>query len=609
MKQPNPIILVSEACCSISCQHYQTDDCTFKIDWTINPYMQISSTCPEKTKKQHFKFVNLLRNCGAHVLHVPFIHGAYDSVFIKDSVILINEPYGSRALITHSAFAERKVEFELRGLHLERLGVRIEGYACYHLEGGDVVVFNNEKVFMGFGFRTEREAANELGHFFKMPIIPLELKDPYFFHLDMALSILDECTVFAYKDAFTHASWETLCKSVRSLIPVSREEALRFGLNWVEVNNSIILGSYLPRIWEILTKMGKKVYHTALDQFQLAGGSAACLATQIYNINKNSKGSMNYNRIEVCMGNEDTLVTKILNIGCYLKTKGYQFTAVTPETHHRVLERIINLNELSEKEILRQFFGWNRALPKEYLPSYTLKLLNDANLLIHESGKIRSRVRFATLNGKLFAHSSFPTIDESSIFFGPDSYRFVNFLHRLNLPTQKILDIGCGSGVGALSLEGGVKILCDINQEAFRFARVNARLNECENVAFYYSDILSEAPSGADLLISNPPFMMDPHNRTYCNGGDYYGAEIALKIVMQAIEYLQPGASLALYTGSCIINGEDNFFRLCEKRIPTKKFHLFYEEIDPDIFGEELSQIHYKNVERIAAIGMVLTHK
>lgn len=289
MKQPKPTILVSEACCSISCEHFPSDDCIFKIAWTINPYMKISSACPQKIKKQHLNFVRLLRDCGAQVLLVPFIHGSYDSVFIKDSVILAKETYGSRALITHSTFAERKVEFELREFHLKKLGVRIDGCASHRLEGGDVVVFNKrEKIFMGFGFRTEPEAAKELAQFFKKPIIPLELKDPYFFHLDMALSILNEGTVFAYKDAFTQISWDTLCRNVTALISVSREEAMRFGLNWVEINNAIILGSYNPRIQKILTKMGKKVYHTALDQFQLAGGSAACLATQVYNMDKDS---------------------------------------------------------------------------------------------------------------------------------------------------------------------------------------------------------------------------------------------------------------------------------------------------------------------------------
>ncbi|MBA2657144.1 MAG: class I SAM-dependent methyltransferase [Tatlockia sp.] len=318
---------------------------------------------------------------------------------------------------------------------------------------------------------------------------------------------------------------------------------------------------------------------------------------------------MNYDRSQVDRDIDNKLVSIILDVGCYLRAKGYQFTTVTPETHRRVLKRIIDLQELSEKEILRQFFGWNRAFPQEYLPSYILQLLNDADLLINQAGTIKSRVRFATLNAKLFAHSSFPTLEESAIFFGPDSYRFVNFLHRLNLPAQTILDIGCGSGVGALSLESEMKILCDINHEVFNFAKANARLNNCENVAFYHSDILSSAPAGADLLISNPPFIMDQRNRSYRNGGDYHGAEIAFKIVKQAMEYLRTGASLAMYTGSCIINGEDRFFRLCEEIISEKKFLFSYEEIDPDIFSEELSLIQYKNVERIAAVGLVLTHK
>jgi hypothetical protein len=33
---------------------------------------------------------------------------------------------------------------------------------------------------------------------------------------------------------------------------------------------------------------------------------------------------------------------------------------------------------------------------------------------------------------------------------------------------------------------------------------------------------------------------------------------------------------------------------------------LRYEEIDPDVFGEELEEEPYRNVERIAAVGAVI---
>jgi methylase of polypeptide subunit release factors len=173
------------------------------------------------------------------------------------------------------------------------------------------------------------------------------------------------------------------------------------------------------------------------------------------------------------------------------------------------------------------------------------------------------------------------------------------------------LDIGCGSGVGGLSLHAPQcrVILTDINNEALIFAEANAQLNECEKVDVRKSDILKEAPKDVDLLIANPPYMMDRMKRKYRHGGGDYGAEISLNIVKESIEYLKPGASLALYTGSCVVNGEDIFHQHLKQIIPTDLFSFTYEEIDPDVFGEQLTLDQYKDVERIAAIGLVLTRK
>ncbi|MFJ1269934.1 arginine deiminase family protein [Legionella lytica] len=609
MKLPNPTIVVSEPCCSISSAHLETEDCSYKIAWSINPYMQISSASSSKAKMQHSNFLSLLRQCGANVLPLPFIHGAFDSVFIKDSIILAEGTKGIRALITQAKYAQRKIESNWRRIHLDQLGINIEGHSNSHLEGGDVVVYNG-KVFMGYGFRTELDAMHELTLFFNKQIIPLELTHPHFFHLDMALSILNDGTAFAYKRAFTNASWDTLCNNVKSLIPVSHEEATSFGLNWLEINDSVIMGSYLPRLKDILANKGKQIYQAELDQFQLAGGSAACLTTKIYSSENNSQGARKAKKLHGrSLLPEEKFITSVLKIGAYLKSQQYQFITVTPETHGRILNRNIDFQNLSDKEIMRQFFGWNRPVPECYLPSHILKYLHEAGLLSNTGDGIKSQVRFATLHGKLYVHSSFPTLDKSSIFFGPDSYRFVNFLRHLNLNAQKVLDIGCGTGVGALSLESDRKLLCDINPTALIYAEANAKLNECENVELYHTDILDGAPSDADLLISNPPFIMDTLNRQYCNGGNFYGVEIALNIIKQAMEYLREGSSLVMYTGSCIINGEDIFLKRCKKNISGIKYHFSYEEIDSDIFSEELGSTPYKNVERIAAVGLVLTKR
>ncbi|KYG64824.1 hypothetical protein AZI86_11515 [Bdellovibrio bacteriovorus] len=287
-----PTFLLSAPCCPSSCeqQHvhshkgYFNDECVFQVAWSINPHMKVGAACPAKALSQHTRFAQSLREAGAQVIMLPFVHGAYDSVFIKDSAIVKRSSQGLSALIAQPVHSERKLESEQRRFNLKKWGVEIAGQSRSHLEGGDVVVFPAEnKVFMGYGFRTERKASLELSHFFDATVIPLQLKDPHFYHLDVALSVLSDGTAFACREAFTDESWQALRHSgIHSLIPVHKEETMKFGLNWVEVDDTIVMGSYLPRLKSILEALGKKVIYSPLDQFQLAGGSAACLVSRIH---------------------------------------------------------------------------------------------------------------------------------------------------------------------------------------------------------------------------------------------------------------------------------------------------------------------------------------
>jgi release factor glutamine methyltransferase len=83
-------------------------------------------------------------------------------------------------------------------------------------------------------------------------------------------------------------------------------------------------------------------------------------------------------------------------------------------------------------------------------------------------------------------------------------------------PAQRILDIGTGSGVIAVSLarclEPDLVVGTDISLDALEIARANAILNRVESVSrFVACDRLgalrSGAPVGFDVVVSNPPYV------------------------------------------------------------------------------------------------------
>jgi hypothetical protein len=64
---------------------------------------------------------------------------------------------------------------------------------------------------------------------------------------------------------------------------------------------------------------------------------------------------------------------------------------------------------------------------------------------------------------------------------------------------------------------------------------------------------------------------------------------------------------MLLYTGSAIVAGEDRLAAALSEQLPALGCALDYAEIDSDIFGDQLDEPGYEQVERIAAIGAVIT--
>jgi hypothetical protein len=134
-------------------------------------------------------------------------------------------------------------------------------------------------------------------------------------------------------------------------------------------------------------------------------------------------------------------------LGKTLQSRGYRFVAVTPATHCRVLDRP------SPATSLETIFGWNRPFDREALDPDIFDLLEDAEALEGESGRYKSRVRFATIDDLIFAHSGFP---KDAVLFGPDTYRFVRLL-RASLADVapsgplRLIDVGSGSGAGGIA--------------------------------------------------------------------------------------------------------------------------------------------------------------
>lgn len=300
---------------------------------------------------------------------------------------------------------------------------------------------------------------------------------------------------------------------------------------------------------------------------------------------------------------DDAALVELLH---YLRRREYRHIVVTPTTHAIVLSR-----PLDRKPTLVDIFGWSRPFEQDDVDPLLYDLLERAGVIdIGAAGKLRSAVRVASLDGELFIHSAYPTDQVDSVFFGPDTYRFAHFIKRQAFEIERadhIADMGAGSGAGgvvASRLFKDAKItMIDVNSRALGFASINAAAAGLEARALRSKEL----PNDVDLMIANPPYIIDNLGRSYRDGGNLFGGAISLDWIRQGLKTVRPGGRILMYTGAAYVDGRAPLLAAIEEECLAADAAFTVEEIDPDVFGEQLLEPGYKRVERLAAVGVTIS--
>jgi release factor glutamine methyltransferase len=147
----------------------------------------------------------------------------------------------------------------------------------------------------------------------------------------------------------------------------------------------------------------------------------------------------------------------------------------------------------------------------------------------------------------------------------PETEQLVELvMSRIENRKSRIVDIGTGSGVIALSLAKNFPVAeivaTDVSEEALGLARENAtRLRLGERVQFVQRNLLADVDGKFDLIVANLPYigtqdrhllsrevLHDPENALF--GGER-GDELVRRLIEQAPPHLEAGGLLALEIG------------------------------------------------------------
>lgn len=246
----------------------------YAIEYKINPWMT-SQVNLKKAAAQWEKLKTAFVNLNMKVSLIEPIKHLPDMVFTADQGAV----YDHLFIKSNFRYRERQREsiytleyFKKRNFAIVELpkGAYFEGQ-------GDFIIFK-DIILLGIGYRTNLKAAKIIKNLLNQKVMPLQLTDSYFFHLDTALCVLPNNTIMFYKEAFSKSSVEKIKKLTANIIPIEKNDALKMVCNAVVYKNNIVVGKGLSKgLIKTLTSVGLRIIEVELSEFLKSGGGAHCL--------------------------------------------------------------------------------------------------------------------------------------------------------------------------------------------------------------------------------------------------------------------------------------------------------------------------------------------
>ncbi|MFO0893153.1 MAG: arginine deiminase-related protein [Isosphaeraceae bacterium] len=251
----------------------------FGIEYEINPWMNVGVASDTALAREQWEGLHrTLLDLGVEVDLLAATPGLPDLVFTANAGFV----YRGRFFPSRFRFGVRQRE----SVHFAAWA-RAGGFDITPLpgnmnfEGAGDALFCGENLFAGYRFRSDVRSHQWIGEQLGVPVLPLELVDPRFYHLDTCFCPLDPETAIHYPGAFDEYGRSVLRDRIPNLLEVSPEEAISFSCNAVVVGRTVVLNEGAPKLATALRDRGFEVRPLGFSEFIKSGGSAKCLTLRI----------------------------------------------------------------------------------------------------------------------------------------------------------------------------------------------------------------------------------------------------------------------------------------------------------------------------------------
>lgn len=258
----------------------------FEVREVKNPYMRgLLQVDPVRAQHQWDGVCESFRAAGYTVELIDPVPGLEDMVFAANPVFVGHHPTGGRFVVPgRMRYVSRRAEVPH---YVEWF--RSRGYEVHDLELGDDFLeghgdllwdADESRIWAAHGFRSTiggvekfSAAMSQIG----IPVIPLQLVDEHFYHLDACLAPLRPGAALVYPGAFAAESLAAIHTHIHRVYEVDREDALKFVCNGVSANGKFLTPAITHCVREAIAREGLEPVVLDTSEFLKSGGSICCL--------------------------------------------------------------------------------------------------------------------------------------------------------------------------------------------------------------------------------------------------------------------------------------------------------------------------------------------
>ena len=251
----------------------------YGIEYEINAWMSRERPANRELAMAQWQALHdLLVAAGARISLLEPAAGLPDLVFTANAAMIYR----------HTAVVSRfRHEVRQREVPHDEAWLAAAGFAIEHMpegtyfEGAGDALFCGDTLFAGYRMRSDAVGHQQVAARLGVRVIPLELVDPHYYHLDTCFCPLAPGEAIWYPGAFDEYGRRAITQLVEHLMEVQPAEAEHFACNAVAVGREVITNVGCPRLHAALAAAGYTPRETDLSEFVKAGGSAKCLTLRL----------------------------------------------------------------------------------------------------------------------------------------------------------------------------------------------------------------------------------------------------------------------------------------------------------------------------------------